>query len=87
VMDSRTRGVLDTPPARGMTAVGGASSQRHCEEPLRRSNPALSLRPWIASLALAKTTLALNATIFSVRHPCHQAIPKSPLSSTSTPCQ
>jgi hypothetical protein len=30
--------------------------QRHCEEPLRRSNPTF-LRPWIASLALAMTDL------------------------------
>src|SRR5947208_15856271 len=28
---------------------------RHCEELLRRSNPAFACRPWIASLALAMT--------------------------------
>jgi hypothetical protein len=43
-MESRTRGVLDTPPSRSMTAVGGASSSTSLRGAKRRSNPALSLR-------------------------------------------
>jgi hypothetical protein len=31
------------------------NSRRHCEEPLRRSNPGFRCGPWIASLALAMT--------------------------------
>jgi hypothetical protein len=48
VIESRTRGVLDT-RVRGYDGGGWSIViDRYCEEPLRRSNPALSWQPTLA---------------------------------------
>ncbi|WP_210165469.1 hypothetical protein, partial [Rhodopseudomonas palustris] len=45
---------------------------RHCEEHLRRSNPVLAWRPWIASPsngAMRRPWLAMTTSCLVLRHP------------------
>ncbi|SCB41672.1 hypothetical protein GA0061098_1008332, partial [Bradyrhizobium shewense] len=60
VIESRGRGVLDSPPSRGMTVEVGERRcrliLRHCEEPLRRSNPESLRRKTLDCFAALATT-------------------------------
>jgi hypothetical protein len=84
VMESISRGVLDPPHARGMTAVLGRRywpslrgardkiAKQFCAEATKQSTSGFAAR-WIASLALAMTVERKGSTDLGIRS-CHRIV-------------